>query len=139
MPARPPRAGVLGFTTWSPRLDKLGNSVRGIDFAARISQIYNFHVFSSSQTAQQILKVGWPGRLHCCGWPARSAERCNVEGWVVIASSPPFLRLAPRSAGQSATCRRQETTHGNVAPVVVAAAAGNLRELERLEAVGVSP
>ncbi|MDX1401280.1 MAG: glutaminase, partial [Kiloniellales bacterium] len=36
---------VLGFCIWSPRLDALGNSVRGIDFCRRFVQRFNFHNF----------------------------------------------------------------------------------------------
>jgi glutaminase len=37
---------ICGFATFSPRLDKLGNSVRGIDFCQRLVKHYPFHVFS---------------------------------------------------------------------------------------------
>jgi len=38
--------GVMGICTWSPRLDRYGNSVRGIAFSKTLVQRYNFHIFS---------------------------------------------------------------------------------------------
>ena len=36
---------VMGFCTWSPRLDSVGNSVRGIEFCSRLVDTFNFHNF----------------------------------------------------------------------------------------------
>ena len=36
---------VMGFCTWSPRLDEVGNSVRGIAFCRRLVETFNFHNF----------------------------------------------------------------------------------------------
>jgi glutaminase len=36
---------VMGICTWSPRLDELGNSVRGIDFCGRLVDRYKIHVY----------------------------------------------------------------------------------------------
>ena len=38
--------GVMGICSWSPRLDKYGNSVRGIHFCNLINEIYNFHQYN---------------------------------------------------------------------------------------------
>jgi glutaminase len=39
--------GVMGVYIWSPRLDSLGNSVRGVAFCKELVTAYNFHAFDS--------------------------------------------------------------------------------------------
>ena len=38
---------VMGICIWSPALDPIGNSVRGLDFCNRLISQYNFHTFDS--------------------------------------------------------------------------------------------
>mgnify|MGYP003572629382 FL=1 len=36
---------LMGICIWSPRLDPIGNSVRGVDMAKRLAQTYRLHVY----------------------------------------------------------------------------------------------
>ena len=38
---------VMGIAVWSPRLDKIGNSERGIEFCKSFGKRFNFHIFDS--------------------------------------------------------------------------------------------
>ncbi|MFN7117392.1 MAG: glutaminase A [Saprospiraceae bacterium] len=38
---------LMGISIWSPRLDKHGNSVRGVEFCERLIEKYSFHHFDS--------------------------------------------------------------------------------------------
>ena len=38
---------VVGFATFSPNLDQIGNSIRGVMFAEELVKMYNFHTFDA--------------------------------------------------------------------------------------------
>jgi glutaminase len=39
---------LMGICIWSPRLDPIGNSARGVDMAKRLAQTYRLHVYDGS-------------------------------------------------------------------------------------------
>jgi len=43
---------VMGVVMYSPRIDTVGNSVRGVEFCERLVKKYNFHMFDSVDTSQ---------------------------------------------------------------------------------------
>ena len=45
---------VMGIVTWSPRLDSIGNSIRGVEFCKMFSEIFNFHIFDNQKDNTKI-------------------------------------------------------------------------------------
>jgi glutaminase len=86
---------VCGFATFSPRLDKLGNSVRGIDFCQRLAKRYPFHVFS--------LEYDWENWCPGMVAPPTSHRKARRSGANMIKSSTTFF-----SGGEEDTSARQK-------------------------------
>ena len=45
--------GVCGIAIYSPKLDKIGNSYRGIQFYRRMSEIFNIHIFDNQYNSKK--------------------------------------------------------------------------------------
>ena len=39
---------VMGIAIWSPRIDEIGNSIKGVDFSHKFVERFNFHAFDSA-------------------------------------------------------------------------------------------
>ena len=48
---------VMGVCIWSPRLDRLGNSVRGIEFTKEIVEQFNYHIIDQLVPGSKITKL----------------------------------------------------------------------------------
>ncbi|WP_196886056.1 glutaminase A [Aureivirga sp. CE67] len=84
---------VMGISIWSPRLDKMGNSVRGVEFCKKLIDKFNFHMYDSLM--EQTSKID------------------------------------PRK-------RKHETKVNKLINLMYAAGFGDLNEIQRLEAEGMS-
>ncbi|MEM6928128.1 MAG: glutaminase A, partial [Myxococcota bacterium] len=83
--------GLFGVCIWSPRLDSVGNSVRGVDFAARLVAKYRVHTFDGVETTSRldprITRANWLAtRTAGALWAASSGDlgelgRLDVEGF----------------------------------------------------------
>jgi glutaminase len=61
---------AMGICVWSPRLDTLGNSVRGIEFCRQLVDRYNFHVYDA------LADGGHGGKRD----PRRKRNQSTIEG-----------------------------------------------------------
>lgn len=46
--------GVMGISVYSPKLDKIGNSYRGVKFFEKLSEKLNIHIFDNEYNSEKI-------------------------------------------------------------------------------------
>jgi len=125
--------GVCGIATFSPRLDKLGNSVKGIRFCHALSKLFPFHQFASL-----------PGCHH--GRDITSSSLTKVTrrpSWSTSMSGSPQNDADNKGGGESSTSDKQDVGNGyasresDLTLLWYAAAAGDMMVLQQLAAAGV--
>jgi len=102
---------VLGLAIWSPRLDQLGNSVRGIEFCQKLVDLYNFHVYDNilvgasnkkdprlKKNSSQIEAV-----VQLC-WAASQGDLCEVQNLIANGIDPNWADYDGRTALHLAAC-----------------------------------
>lgn len=117
--------GVMGFCAWSPRLDELGNSVRGIDFFRGLVNTFSFHAFDGAAGVSDKLD---PRRAEVAAHSDDVVTLCWAasEGDVTAIRHLVARGVAPHSAD-----------YDGRTPMHLAAAEGRTEVVEYLQSLGV--
>lgn len=118
---------LMGVCIWSPRLDRIGNSVRGVDFATRLAEAYRLHVYDGLDSRGERID------------PRMSAARWRAE--------QTSLALRAASLGDMRTLRGMLDEHANLqagdydqrSPMHLASAEGHTDVVRFLLESGVDP
>jgi glutaminase len=122
--------GLMGICVWSPRLDELGNSVRGIEFCRKLVAEYNVHVFDSLVTGRGPTAKRDPRRkknqaqteaVVALTWAASQGDLNEVRALIATGVDPGTADYDGRT------------------PLHLAAAEGQLDVVRYLLAVGADP
>lgn len=118
---------VAGFAVWSPRLDELGNSVRGVEFCRRLVSRFKFHTFDSMVgltddrvDPRKSLYASRFGGVTALCWAAYGDDVAEMRRLVAIGVDPASHDYDRRTA------------------LHIAAAEGKLSSLRYLLALGVN-
>jgi glutaminase len=117
---------VMGFCTWSPRLDRLGNSVRGIEFCRRLVETFNFHMYDSLTATEK----HDPRRT-------RSESRSDEIGQMIWAASMGDLGGVNQLVARGVSIN--EADYDRRTPLHLAAAEGRLEMVRALLRMGADP
>src|SRR5215468_567057 len=122
--------GLMGIAVWSPRLDELGNSVRGIEFCRKLVAEYNVHGFDSlvagrGQTAKRD--------------PRRKKNQAQSEAVVALTWAASQGDLDEVRAQIASGVEPTTADYDGRTPLHLAAAEGQLEIVRYLLATGTDP
>jgi glutaminase len=77
---------VMGIAIWSPKLDIMGNSVRGVEFCIELVKRYNFHTYdtliaghsSKSDPRLRVNQIKQEGAVQIC-WAAANGDLSEIQ------------------------------------------------------------
>ena len=80
--------GIMGICTFSPRLDAIGNSVRGVEFCHRLAKKYAFHAYDGA-TQDKKNPTRWASSftteqsVAALLWAASEGNKLRVMHWLM--------------------------------------------------------
>jgi glutaminase len=118
----------LGMAVWSPRLDELGNSVRGVDFSKQLVSRFKFHTFDSMFGLRD-------DRID----PRRNIYETRLGGIVALCCSAAQGDLAEMRRLVARGVKPGAPDYSGSTPMHLAAREGQLEALKYLITLGVDP
>lgn len=119
---------VIGMAIWSPRLDELGNSVRGVELCTKLTERFKFHTFDSTLGLKDDRKD-----------PRRGAYESRLAGTMALclAASEGDLTELRRLVGRGLDANACD--YDGRTPLHLACAGGHIETLRFLISIGVDP
>jgi glutaminase len=121
--------GVMGVCIWAPRLDSLGNSVRGVAFCRELVTQYNFHAFDSLTVGEDTAKRD----------PRRKKNEAEINGTIRLLYAASQGDLDELRAVLASGADSNAADYDGRTGLHLAAAEGQLAAVKFLLAAGARP